>query len=106
MNRRNTPSIPGAVAALAAAARRYPNVLLVNWHAAIEHHQNLLWSDDIHPQPIGGKLYAKVVRSVVLGALHKRPRLAPPARPHRPAKPKRAVPLTGFLLHASYATLY
>jgi hypothetical protein len=84
--------------AIAAAASRYPNVLLVNWHAAIEHHQNLLWSDDIHPQPIGGKLYAKVVRSVVLRALHKRPRLHPPARRH--------VPLTGFLLHASYATLY
>jgi hypothetical protein len=84
--------------AIAAAASRYPNVLLVNWHAAIEHHQNLLWSDNIHPQPIGGKLYAKVVRSVVLRALHKRPRR------HLPAK--RHVPLTGFLLHASYATLY
>lgn len=83
---------------LAGAASRYPNVLLVNWHAAIEHHQGLLWSDDIHPQPIGGKLYAKVVRSVVLRALRRRPRLM--------RSEPRHVPPTGFLLHASYATLY
>ena len=83
---------------LASAASRYPNVLLVNWHAAIEHHQGLLWSDDIHPQPIGGKLYAKVVRSVVRRALDRRPTLMRSAPRH--------VPLTGFLLHASYATLY
>jgi hypothetical protein len=85
---------------LATAARRYPNVLIVNWHNAIEHHQGLLWGDDIHPQPVGGTLYAKVVRKVVLHALHKGPRLSVP---HRPAKP---VHLSGFLLHASYATLY
>jgi peptidoglycan/LPS O-acetylase OafA/YrhL len=83
---------------LASAASRYPNVLLVNWHAAIEHHQGLLWSDDIHPQPIGGKLYAKVVRSVVQRVLDRQPRLKRPAPRH--------VPLTGFLLHARYATLY
>jgi peptidoglycan/LPS O-acetylase OafA/YrhL len=84
---------------LATAAKRYPNVLLVNWFAAISHHQNLLWSDNIHPQPIGGRLYAKVVRAVVLSALHKRPRLHRPRRRHAP-------PPTGFLLRASYATLY
>ena len=87
-------------ATLASAAKRYPNVLLVNWHNAIEHHQGLLWGDDIHPQPIGGKLYAKVVRNVVLHALHKRPRLSVP---HQHAKPMH---LSGFLLHAIYATLY
>ncbi len=85
---------------LARAAERYPNVLLVNWHSAIEHHQGLLWSDDIHPQPIGGKLYAKVVRKVVLHALRKQPRLQVP---HRPSKP---VQLSGFLPHLNYATLY
>ncbi len=85
---------------LARAAKRYPNVLLVNWHNAIEHHQGLLWSDGIHPQPVGGKLYAKVVRTVVLHTLHKRPRLSVPRRPAKPAH------LSGFLLHANYATLY
>jgi lysophospholipase L1-like esterase len=54
---------------LAAAATRYPNVLLVNWHAAIEHRTGLLWSDGIHPQPSGGRLYAGVVRAAVLAAL-------------------------------------
>jgi hypothetical protein len=63
------------------------------------HHQNLLFSDDIHPQPIGGRLYAKVVRAVVLSALHKRPRLRRPQRRHAP-------PPSGFLLRASYVTLY
>lgn len=64
---------------IAAAAKRYPNVLLVNWHAAIENHQNLLWSDDIHPQPVGGALYAKVVRTVVLRALRQRPHSTQPS---------------------------
>jgi len=64
---------------LAAAASRYPNVLLVNWHAAIEHRTGLLWSDGIHPQPSGGKLYASVVRAVVLAALRsRRPRQSSP----------------------------
>jgi hypothetical protein len=84
---------------LATAAKRYPNVLLVNWFAAILHHQNLLWSDNIHPQPIGGRLYAKVVRAVVVSALHERPRLRRPKRQHAP-------PPSGFLLRFSYATLY
>jgi peptidoglycan/LPS O-acetylase OafA/YrhL len=55
------------------AVHRYPNVLLINWHRAIEHHTDLLWSDGIHPMPIGGKLYAKVVRTVVVKALAHRP---------------------------------
>ncbi len=58
------------------AVRRYPNVLLVNWHNAIEHHTNLLWSDGIHPMPIGGIFYAKVVRAVVIKALRHPPRTA------------------------------
>lgn len=86
---------------LARAARRYPNVLLVNWHNAIAGHQRLLWSDDIHPQPVGGKLYAKVVRNVVLHALHRQPRLSVP---HRTMA--KSTHMTGFLLRANYATLY
>jgi peptidoglycan/LPS O-acetylase OafA/YrhL len=82
-------------ATIASAASRYPNVLLVNWHHAITHHQGLLWNDDIHPQPVGGRLYAKVVRKAVLHALHKRPRLRRPAKHHVPP---------GFLLHARYTT--
>jgi peptidoglycan/LPS O-acetylase OafA/YrhL len=114
---------------LARAARRYPNVLLVNWHNAIAGHQRLLWSDDIHPEPVGGKLYAKVVRSVVLQALHRPPRLSVQHRTlavqhrtlavqHRTLAAQhrtlavqhrtmaKSTRLTGFLLRANYATLY
>jgi peptidoglycan/LPS O-acetylase OafA/YrhL len=90
-------------AALARAADRYPNVLLVNWHNAIEHHQSLLWSDGIHPQPIGGKLYAKVVRNVVIEALGKQPTPHSPVQRHVPVV---SFPVITFPLRASYARLY
>ncbi|HEX9031437.1 MAG TPA: acyltransferase family protein, partial [Streptosporangiaceae bacterium] len=83
---------------IASAARRYPNVLLVNWHNAIEHHTSLLWSDGIHPQPIGGRLYARVMRAVVISALRNRVRL------HWPA-PK-VSPLRGYPAHTRKAVLY
>jgi len=86
---------------LATAAKRYPNVLLVNWHNTIVHHQGLLWSDDIHPQPVGGKLYAKLVRAVVLHALHTQPQLS--AQRQTMAG---SAHLTDFLPPAEYATLY
>ncbi|MDR2985505.1 MAG: acetyltransferase [Nocardiopsaceae bacterium] len=86
---------------LARAAKRYPNVLLVNWHNAIAGHQSLLWSDDIHPQPVGGRLYAKLVRDVVLHALHKQPQIS--AKQRTTAK---SAHLTAFLPHENYATLY
>jgi hypothetical protein len=50
---------------LAKAARLDPRVLLVGWHSAIENHTNLLWDDQIHPQPSGGLLYARVVKAVL-----------------------------------------
>ena len=86
---------------LAGAARRYPNVLLVNWYNTIVHHQGLLWNDDIHPQPVGGRLYAKIVRDVVVHALDRQPRLS--ARRRTMAK---SAHQTSFLPHAKYATLY
>jgi hypothetical protein len=67
---------------IGAAAHRYPNVLLINWRKAIEHHTKLLWSDGIHPMPIGGTLYAKVVRAVVVKALRHRPPTPHPAMHH------------------------
>jgi peptidoglycan/LPS O-acetylase OafA/YrhL len=82
---------------LAAAASRYRNVLLVNWHAAIEHRTRLLWSDGIHPQPSGGWVYARVVRAVVLAAL----RSGHPGRPH-PRRPRR---LPGHFPHHDHLGL-
>ena len=53
---------------LAAAARRYPHVLVVNWHAAIAGRTSLLWDDDIHPRPSGAILYARLVKGLVRAA--------------------------------------
>jgi peptidoglycan/LPS O-acetylase OafA/YrhL len=63
---------------IAIAVHRYPNVLLINWYKAIENRTDLLWSDGIHPMPIGGALYARLVRAVVIRALRH-----PPAVRHR-----------------------
>jgi peptidoglycan/LPS O-acetylase OafA/YrhL len=53
---------------LAAAARRYPHILLVNWHAAIAGRTGLLWDDDIHPRPPGAILYARLVKGLIRAA--------------------------------------
>jgi len=50
---------------IGAAARKYPNVLLANWHATIAHRTSLLWGDGVHPRPSGARLYAKVVAAAV-----------------------------------------
>jgi peptidoglycan/LPS O-acetylase OafA/YrhL len=50
---------------IAAAARRYPNVVLANWFATIEHRTSLLWPDEVHPQPSGARLYARMVAAAV-----------------------------------------
>lgn len=73
--------------AIAAAASQYPNVLMVNWHVAIENHTNLLWGDGIHPQPVGGVLYAKVVKAAVIEALAHPPVFPRPASPARHSSP-------------------
>jgi lysophospholipase L1-like esterase len=53
---------------IAAAARRYPNVVMANWFAAIEHRTSLLWPDEVHPQPSGARLYARTVAGAVRAA--------------------------------------
>src|SRR5262249_56460327 len=50
---------------ISAAARRYPNVVLANWHATIAHRTNLLSGDGVHPRPPGARLYAKAVAAAV-----------------------------------------
>jgi lysophospholipase L1-like esterase len=53
---------------IAAAAGRYPNVVMANWFATIEHRTSLLWPDEVHPQPSGARLYARMVSSAVRAA--------------------------------------
>jgi peptidoglycan/LPS O-acetylase OafA/YrhL len=53
---------------IAAAARRYPNVVMANWFAAIEHRTRLLWPDEVHPQPSGARLYARMIAAAVRAA--------------------------------------
>ncbi|HEV2371460.1 MAG TPA: acyltransferase family protein [Streptosporangiaceae bacterium] len=52
-------------ATLMAAARRDPNVVLANWHRAIESRTDLLYPDGVHPMPPGARLYARVVAGAV-----------------------------------------
>jgi peptidoglycan/LPS O-acetylase OafA/YrhL len=54
---------------LALAARRYPDVVLANWYAAIRNRTSLLWPDGVHPRPQGGVLYARVVKAAVRTAI-------------------------------------
>lgn len=55
---------------LAAAARRYPNVVLANWNQTISHRTNLLWPDGIHPQPSGAEVYAAMIKAAVAAISH------------------------------------
>jgi lysophospholipase L1-like esterase len=50
---------------IAAAARRQAHVVLANWFATIEHRTRLLWPDEVHPQPSGARLYARMVAAAV-----------------------------------------
>lgn len=50
---------------LASSTWHKPHVTLANWSAAIGAHPSLLWSDGIHPQPAGGRLYASVVTNAI-----------------------------------------
>jgi len=53
------------VNAAIAAASRHPNVVMANWHVAIEHRTWLLWPDGVHPRPPGARLYARVVVAAI-----------------------------------------
>ena len=53
---------------IAAAARGHRNVVLANWFETIQHRTNLLYSDEVHPEPPGARLYAHVVKAAVRAA--------------------------------------
>jgi peptidoglycan/LPS O-acetylase OafA/YrhL len=56
---------PGVNAVLAKATWHKPHVALADWTDAIAAHRSLLWGDGIHPQPSGGRLYARVIADTI-----------------------------------------
>ncbi len=48
-------------AMLAATARKYPNVEVVDWHGASENHPEYFWDDAIHLRPAGAMAYARLL---------------------------------------------
>ena len=46
---------------LAEGVKRYPNTILIDWHAASINHGELFWRDGIHLRPSGAQLYAKLL---------------------------------------------
>jgi hypothetical protein len=65
-------------AVIAYGVRHTSHAELANWNQAIRHRTNLLWSDGIHPQPSGARLYAHVVLAAVRADLS---RSKPPSCP-------------------------
>jgi hypothetical protein len=51
---------------LAAAAAGHPrSVVLADWYDTIRNRTDLLWPDGIHPQPAGGVVYAKMLKTAL-----------------------------------------
>ncbi len=50
---------------LADAAKRYPNVVVVDWHDASDHHAEYFWDDGIHLRPVGAAAYARLVAAAL-----------------------------------------
>jgi len=52
-------------AVLAAGVPRYPNAVLVDWHAASENRPELFWDDGIHLRPDGAPVYVDLVSAAL-----------------------------------------
>lgn len=51
---------------LAAAAAAHPaSVVLADWYDTIDQRTDLLWPDGIHPQPLGGVVYAQMLQAAL-----------------------------------------
>jgi lysophospholipase L1-like esterase len=51
--------------ALADGVKRYPNAVLVDWHTASANRPELFWSDGIHLNPEGAKVYADLIAASI-----------------------------------------
>ncbi len=54
-------------AVLAEGAKRYPNVVVVDWHAASADHPEYFWKDGIHLRPAGALAYSGLIAAAVKG---------------------------------------
>jgi len=54
-------------AMLAEAVRRYPKVVLVDWHAASENRPEIFWKDGHHLRPRGAAVYADLIAQALRG---------------------------------------
>ncbi len=52
-------------AVITAGVQRYPNAVLVDWHAASAGRSDLFWDDGIHLRPEGARLYASLIAAAV-----------------------------------------
>jgi hypothetical protein len=52
-------------AMVADAARRYPNVVVVDWHDASANHPEYFWDDGIHLRPDGAAAYAHLIAAAL-----------------------------------------
>lgn len=48
-------------ATIAKAAKRYPNVEMVDWHDLSKDHQNWFYSDNVHPNPTGNRNFTRLL---------------------------------------------
>jgi peptidoglycan/LPS O-acetylase OafA/YrhL len=73
-------------AVLAAAALRYGDVTMANWYTTIRNRTGLLWGDGVHPRPVGGVPYARMVAAAVRQAAIRIESLVPARQPGVPAR--------------------
>jgi len=48
-------------ATIAKAAKRYPNVEMVDWHDLSKDHQSWFYSDNVHPNPTGNQNFTRLL---------------------------------------------
>ncbi|MFC6253498.1 acyltransferase family protein [Secundilactobacillus hailunensis] len=48
-------------ATIAKAAKRYPNVEMVDWHGLSKDHQSWFYSDNVHPNPTGNQNFTRLL---------------------------------------------
>jgi peptidoglycan/LPS O-acetylase OafA/YrhL len=92
-------------AVLADAAKRYPNVVVVDWHDASDRHAEYFWDDGIHLRPVGAAAYARLVAAALTPVRGAAASPAPPASvAPSPAGPSATAPLTSASASAPAAS--